>query len=281
MHNQFWNSVYLNFFATLITLAAISIIYFLEEVFFIRKIESKKQKQKMRIRSFYIACVIFIFLMAHIWVNGFMHLLTILGLVSAALVVTNKETIMNFVGWLIITWRGLFLEEDLIQIQQYKGYVKKIGVLYVSLYETSDLGGGITGRVIRIPNGLVSTNPIINFSQSSHLLEQRFILLVSGDNDFAFLKQTVKTIVENVLTEFYRDKQEFSSYYLLKKNKNLSRRIRLGATVSLQPKEDNLSKVNVVTRYFCFSQDAEKIQERLLSAFLKSIKKDGTIQLAV
>lgn len=280
MHVAFWNSVYQNLASTIISLIAMVIVYLLIEFTYIRQIESRRRKERVRIRVFYILGVIFIILMAHVWVNGFTHLITVLGLVSAGLVVTNKETIMNFVGWLVIMWRGLFSEEDLIQIQQYKGYVKRIGVFYVSLYEVADESGNVTGRVIRIPNGLTTNNAIINFSQSSHLLEQRFSLLVSGNNDFIFLKQQVKSIVENVLAEYYQNKREFSADYISRHNKELSARIRLGVSVLLQPKEDNLETVNVLMRYFCFSNDAEKIREKVLLAFLKVTKNDNTIQLA-
>jgi small-conductance mechanosensitive channel len=217
--------------------------------------------------------------MERVWVEGFTHLLAVLGLVSAGLVVTNKETIMNFVGWLVITWRGLFSEDDLIQIQQYKGYVKRIGMLYVMLYEVSDSSGNISGRVIRIPNGLVSNNPIINFSQTTHLFEQSFTLLFSSDNDFMALKEKIKTVVDNVLAETYKGKQEFSVNYLSKHNKQLPSRIRLGAKVTLQSKSENLSTIQLITRYYCFSRDAEKIQETILLALLTVIKNEESIKL--
>lgn len=278
--DNFLHNIYGNLFDTLVSLVVITFVYLLFYFFMIRKITNVRQKQKSRIRAFYVACVIFVFLMAHVWVNGFTHLITILGLVSAGLVVTNKETIMNFVGWLVITWRGLFSEEDLIQIQQYKGYVKRIGILYFTLYEVSDTSGNITGRVIRVPNGLTSNNALVNYSQTSHVLEQCFTLLVTRDNDFDYLKLTLKTVVDDLLAEFYKSQSEFTADYLSKSSKQLLSRIQLGVNISLQPKTDNLSSLELVTHYFCFSQDAEKIRERVLLAFLSVIKNDSKIKMA-
>lgn len=281
MQHAFLNNIYENLFSTLIAFVVIALIYFLVSVFFIRKIVSKHQKQKMRVRSFYIASVIFFFLMAHVWVEGFTHLLAILGLVSAGLVVTNKEIIMNFVGWLVITWRGLFAEDDLIQIQQYKGYVQRIGILYITLYEVSEPSSNITGRIIRVPNGLVSNNALINFSQTSHLLEQRFTISVSAENDFVALEQKIKTVVETELSEYYRGKREFSESYLSKKQgRQLTSRIRLGAKISLRQKGECLSAVTLTACYFCFSEDAEKIHERILLALLKLASEEKSIKLA-
>lgn len=163
-----------------------------------------------------------------------------------------------------------FSEEDLIQIQQYKGYVKRIGILYFTLYEVSDTSGNITGRVIRVPNGLTSNNALVNYSQTSHVLEQRFTITVIRDNDFDALKQILKTVVDDLLAEFYKSHSEFTADYLSKSSKQLLSRIQLGANVSLQPKTDNLATLELITRYFCFSQDAEKIQERVLLAFYRS-----------
>lgn len=280
LQDNLLNSIYGNLISTLISFVVILLVYLLYHVLVVRKIENARQKQKMHVRAFYVACVVFVFLMAHVWVDGFTHLLTILGLVSAGLVVSNKETIMNFTGWLVITWRGLFSEEDLIQVQQYKGYVKRIGILYFTVYEVSDLGGGITGRVIRVPNGLISTNPIINFSQASHLHEERFVLSVSSDNDFDYLKQHIKTIVDETVKEFYQEKNGASPDYVAKQNRQMAGRIRLGVKVSIQPKSNNLSSVELTARYFCFSQDAEKIQEQILLRFLKSLKTEKSIKLA-
>lgn len=281
MQYAFLTNIYKNLFSTIIAFVVIALIYFLVNILFIRKITGKHQKQKMRVRSFYVASVIFLFLMAHVWVDGFTHLLAILGLVSAGLVVTNKEIIMNFVGWLVITWRGLFSEDDLIQIQQYKGYVQRIGILYITLYEVSELSSNVTGRIIRVPNGLVSNNALINFSQTSHLLEQRFAITVSSENNFAELEKKFKTVVEMELSEYYRDKREFSESYLSKKQgRQLTSRIRLGAKITVRQKGDGLSMVTLTACYFCFSEDAEKIHERILLALLKLTAEEKLIKLA-
>ena len=280
MKYEWLNSFYSNLISTAIIFLVIVLLYVIFNFFIVRKVRDVRQKQKFRVRAFYVACVIFIVFMERVWVEGFTHLLAVLGLVSAGLVVTNKETIMNFVGWLIITWRGLFSEEDLIQIQQYKGYVKRIGILYVMLYEVTDANGDISGRIIRVPNGLVSTNPIINFSQTSNLFEQYVTVLFSSDNDFMALKEKVKALVDAVLTETYKDRQEYSLDYLSKRSRQLPNRVRLTARVSLQPKADNLSTVQMTVRYYCFSRDAEKIQEAILLSLLKSIKGDPAVKLA-
>lgn len=275
MHNNFLSSFYGNLWNSAISFAVILLIYGTVNFLVLRKIDELPKKKNFRIRSFYVVAVVFLFIMAHVWVNGFTHLLAVLGLVSAGLVVTNKEIIMNFVGWLVITWRGLFAEDDLIQIQQYKGYVKRIGILYITLYEVSDTSGNMTGRVIRVPNGLTANNALINFLQSPHLLVQQIAFDVSSDNDFDYVKEHVKECVENTLSAIFTDKKD----YLGKRDKVFFGRTRLGVKVLLAPKPDNLSVVQLLIRYYCSSREADGVREQVLLTLLKSVKGDQAIKL--
>jgi hypothetical protein len=93
------------------------------------------------------------------------------------------------------------------------------------------------------------------------------------------LKEKIKVAVNAVLTEVYKGKQEFSVDYLGKHAKPLPGRLRLGAKVSLRPKAENLSTVELITRYYCFSRDAEKIQEGVLLELLAFVKADQTIKM--
>ncbi len=87
-----------------------TICYFL----FRQRLETDKQRQKLRLRLRYIAACIFIIALCQIWVEGVKHIFTALGLVGAGLMISNKETIMNFVGFLIINQRSMFSEGDFI-----------------------------------------------------------------------------------------------------------------------------------------------------------------------
>lgn len=276
MQSSFMTGFYGNLWSSAISLVVILMIYVIANFLVIRKLDDPRKKRNFRIRSFYGVVVVLLFIMAHVWVNGFTHLLAVLGLVSAGLVVTNKEIIMNLVGWLVITWRGLFAEDDLIQIQQYKGYVKRIGVLYITLYEVSDVGGIMTGRVIRVPNGLTANNALINFMQSPHLLVQQITFDVSGENDFDYLKQHVKERVESTLSALFADKKD----YFGKRDKVFFGHARLEVKVMVAPKLDKLSTVQLIIRYYCASRDAERVREQILLALLKSVKNDQSILLA-
>jgi len=261
MPKQFYHDLYGDLINTVIALFVIMLTTVITVAIITKKTDSHRRKHRLKVRGSYIAAMIFLFVVARIWVEGFTHLLAVLGLVSAALVVTNKETIMNFVGWLIITWRELFVEDDLVQIQQYKGYVKRIGVLYFTLAEISEvIPNNITGRIIRVPNGLASNNVLINFSQTSHLLEQSLSFTLPSDMSPALKIKAVKKDVDEVIKEFYQDKKEYSLEYLHKRNKYLQNLLTIETYVSFASQAHNAEKPEGVINYYCFLQDAKDLR---------------------
>ncbi|MCP4752888.1 MAG: mechanosensitive ion channel [Proteobacteria bacterium] len=67
-------------------------------------------------------------LIGRLWIHGLQPILTFLGIVTAALVITQKEAILNATGFVFILWRDLFAIGDRIQIDTHKGDV--IGISY-------------------------------------------------------------------------------------------------------------------------------------------------------
>ncbi|MBS0289391.1 MAG: mechanosensitive ion channel [Proteobacteria bacterium] len=137
---------------------------------FLRKITPIKRYNQASIRLRYFLITLFMICFIKIWVEGFIQILAFIGFLSAAITITQKDNLMNLIGWLVINWRGLFHEEDYIKIANHSGFVKSIGLLYFTLQENSlDFPGNITGRIVKIPNGLVARNPVMNFSQEDFI----------------------------------------------------------------------------------------------------------------
>ncbi len=273
--------LYKNIINTLIVFFVLLIAYLIINAISAKKNKGERDRRNFKIRLLYITFIIFIFFIARIWVEGFSHIVTMLGIVSAALVITNKETIMNLTGFFIITWRELFIENDLIQLLQYKGYVKSIGLLYFTLSEVSEgIHGDVTGRIIRVPNGLASTNALINFSQTSHLLEQHFSVIVTPDSDIDTAIDFVGNIVAATINEKYKAKREYSVEYLCKRNKHIISRINLKPKTSINLKQSKPSGIEIISRYHCFSEDAEKLHQQICLNLIKAQKDQSDFKLS-
>lgn len=275
------DALYPNLIKTLISLLILVLITLAINASYVSKVDGQRQKKKMRVRLFYVASIFFLLLMAKIWVDGFAQLFTFLALIATALVITNKETIMNFVGWLIIMWRGLFSEEDLIQLQHYKGYVKSIGILYFEIMEVDAKYHTVfTGKIIKIPNGLLTNHPLTNYSQTSHLLEQHIHIIITPDSHIEKSEALFKQIIDNALIQFYSNKKEYSLEYIKKRNKHLIHNIHLNTVLTLKPHQIQPIGIEITARYYCFASDHEKIEQIIWHELFRSLQNNKEVMLS-
>lgn len=194
----------INFLHTITIIVFILLIDFVVEYLLVKNIKSKKQSLKMRVLTRYVLAFCFFFFMAKIWVEGFGYLLTFVGVISAGFTITQKEYLMNFMGWLIIMWRDLFVEGDYIEIGEHKGFVQYIRPLYFTLEEASPLiWGEKTGRVVKVPNMYVSNHPFINFSAENQFLEGFMPYTFTFDSSYTCLKKLASSIEKELEKLFH------------------------------------------------------------------------------
>lgn len=266
---------------TSISAAGIFCCAFLLYLFLARKSETKKGKIQLRYRIIYIAIIIFLLVMVRTWVEGFTHLFTMLSLVAAGLVITNKENILNLSAYLIINWRGLFSEGDHIQIQGMTGYVDSIHLMYFKLFETTDLElGQATGKTIKIPNSLVITQPIKTFSAENCLLlcSQKFSLPADKQPDE--FRQLALEAIQSLLDEHYGSTTAYSKTSLKRKKRSLAQLIDLRPTAKFKPSGDNKEQPELIIEFYCFPDDIKQFKEDLyfaLQSSKKSVMSDGNL----
>jgi len=153
--------------------------------------------QWSQITAYLIGFVSFLILLA-IWFEGVESLLTILTLVAAALTISMKEFIQNFVSWSVIVSRELFSIGDRIKIGSRSGEVIDIGPMYFTLSETDTgkQGSRLTGRTIKVPNSTVLTNPVINNSGGLNMAWNEIDLTLTIQSDI----DQAKLVFEDVIT---------------------------------------------------------------------------------
>lgn len=253
-------------------IAAVVIIVIAIIVFTVlkRKVTSEKKALKLRSRVIYIAAVIFLLAIVRIWIEGFTHLFTMLSLVGAALVIINKENIMNFTGWIIINWRGLFSEDDTIQVQGYRGNVKDIKVLYFTLYETIESANDQpTGKLIKVPNAVIITNPIITLTNDHSLILHQVPFVVSIDAEPIDIALQAKQTITNLLQQKYQCDQQLSESSLISKYSLSRLRLKsLTPQVNLKFFNDKENIVNVQTSFYCYAEDVQALEQDFIQSLL-------------
>ncbi len=129
------------------------------------------EKQKLflwRKAATYCSVSVLVLLLGFVWLRGFHSLSTFIGLLSAGLAIALKDPITNIAGWLFIMIRKPFETGDRVQIGNYAGDVIDVDIFQFTLMESGISGISKdmrTGRLIKISNSAVFTEPQVNFTK--------------------------------------------------------------------------------------------------------------------
>ncbi len=252
-----------NIIQTSISFGIVAICTLTIYMFFFKKVDTAKHQNIRRKRLIYVMLVIDVLILTKIWVDGFSHIITVLSLMAAGLVVANKESMMNLIGGLIISWRDLFSEGDFIQVQNFSGYVASLGIIYFKLYETTSIDQKkATGRTIKIPNHIVITSAVVNFSPDSNLCLHKIYLDYIDDQSLKNQLEKPYKVIKDVIEEVYKNNICYQHSYVKSHNRELSRLINLQPTVSLEQFVEKELHLRILVQLYCFSKDYSEILEQ-------------------
>ncbi len=149
----------------------------------------------------YVAFALGLVLIGRLWLEGFQSLLLVLSLVFAALLISLQEVVLNLASWSIIAWRQLFRTGDHIKIGDHYGRVIDMNMIYITLVELDEklLVEPSGHRVVKIPNSLVLTQPIINDSEGSYKLWYDLVLSLSLESDWQKAQKMLLEILKTRL----------------------------------------------------------------------------------
>lgn len=249
------------------------------EMLLIQKIKDRKKSLKLRVLLRYIFVFVFLFSMAKIWVEGFGYLLTFVGIIAAAFTITQKEYLMNLVGWLIIMWRDLFSEGDYIEIEKYCGYVNCIGPLYFSLDAVSNLWGDKTGHIIKIPNSLTAIHPVVNFSTESAFIEGKVQVIFSIDSSVEKIKKLCVELekeIERILSSLYgnwtsKQQKQFNKLSNFSFHKPQS---------ILRIYQEKPVGIQLQLRYLSLRRDQKIIEDNVFAIVMETVEKEDHLEIS-
>lgn len=249
-----------------ISAVIIIVISFVVYMIIRKKFDTQRDKQKLKYRMIYISCIIFLLVMVRVWVEGFSHLFAMLSLIAAGLVVTNKESIMNVMGWFIISWRGVFSVGDYVQIQNMTGLVDSIKLLNFKLIETTELGKAqATGRMIKVPNGLIITNAVTLLPGDKVLSLQTYAIQLDKNEQLSDKVAQVDSTLKAKLASLYEGDTKYSLKNIGKHNGSLAKLIDLTPQVILKNIPEHSDKVMLEAQFYCYEKDACEIKQALLA----------------
>ncbi len=161
-----------------------------------RRTEDNQLRYRWQKTVTYVAVILGIFLVARVWFAGIQPVATFLGLITAGLAIALKDLVTGLAGWLFILWRRPFEVGHRIQIGNFRGDVIDIRIFKFSLME---IGNWVdaeqsTGRIIHIPNGLIFTEVLANYSQGFRFIWHEIPVLLTFESDWEKAKEVLAEI---------------------------------------------------------------------------------------
>ena len=145
----------------------------------------------------YTATIIGLMSLAWIWIDAFDNLPTFLGLLSAGIAIALSDVLKNLAGWFFILSRKPFRLGDRIELDGTKGDVIDVRLFRFSLMEVGNWvdADQSTGRLIHIPNGLLFTKKVANYTEGFEFIWWEIPVLVTFESDRTEARELIERAV--------------------------------------------------------------------------------------
>lgn len=254
-------------FSTLIVILVLWLAHRLVIMRLVDRLGDTRARYQWYKTSGYLVFLAGLLIIGRIWFVGVQALATFLGLVSAGLAIALKDPITNLFGWIFIVLRRPFEIGDRIEIGDSAGDVIDIRIFQFSLMEIGNWVGGdqSTGRVLHVPNSLIFTNTLANFTKGSDYIWNEIRVLITFESNWIKAKDLLTEIALEYTnrqgTDIEKSFQDAARRYLLKYG-------------TLTPKvytSVEASGVLLTIRYLCHPHQrrgsSEELWEQILTAF--------------
>jgi small-conductance mechanosensitive channel len=266
-----------NFFATSLVLTISYLVFnIVIGMVIIKRIADPKTRYTASKAISVLSVLFIIALTLRIWVTDPSALIVSYGIIGAALAFALQDVVRNFVGGLLIIISGMCRVGDRITIDNNYGDVMDIGVLYTTLMEIRGwvAGDQPSGRLLTIPNSLVISHPLYNYTRDHSFVWDEITIPLTYDSDWRRAKDLVLSIVaretEAITKEADAEIERLGeTYYLPKKVVEPSAYITI---------TDNWITLDV--RYVTDARNRRVLRSRLHELVLAAIQADDRITIS-
>lgn len=160
-----------------------------------RRIDDAAVWYRTRKALTYATTIIGLIAVAVIWFEG-SGFVTYIGFLTAALAIALSDVVKNLAGWVYIVLRRPFRLGDRIELAGHRGDVIDIRVFRFTMLEVGGRVRQITGSMLHMPNGLVFTEPLTNYTEGFRYIWHEIPVLVTFESDWEAAEQLVLEAVQ-------------------------------------------------------------------------------------
>ncbi len=264
------------FYTALVLTVTYLIFTIILGIFLVSRITDLKTRYTAKKAISVVSVVFIIVLCLRIWVTDTSALIVSYGIIGAALAFALQDVFKNFVGGFLIIISGMYRVGDRIAIDNNFGDVMDIGVLNTTLMEIRGWVSGDqpSGRLLSIPNGLVITHSVYNYTRDHSFVWDEISIPLTYDSDWRRAKDLILGIViketASMTTQADAEIERIGeTYYLPKKVVEPSAYITL---------TDNWITLDI--RYVTDARSRRVLRSRLNELALAAIEKDDEITIS-
>lgn len=224
----------------------------------------------------YLTTAVFLITVAFIWVDAFDNLSTYLGLVSAGIAIALSDLLKNMAGWIYIISRRPLNVGDRVEVRAFKGDVVDIRLFRFSLMEVGGWVGAeqSTGRLVHVPNGLVFTHEVANYTEGFAYIWHEIPVLITFESDWKLAERLMLDVLKNDAPDI----EGPAGTTIRATARRYSIRVgTLTPTVYLSVKD---SGVQLTARFLVEARTRRGREDRVWRAILETFAAEPTIDLA-
>lgn len=260
-----------NLIVTLFIIIILWAIYLILRLVINQRCKNLKHRYAWRTRTFYGVLLLSLYFIGRVWLDSLSDLFTFLSIIAAALTITQKESLMNLIGCALIYWRELFHTGDRIQVGNYYGEVTAIRTFYFHMLECdpNQLGDQTTGKIVKVPNGLVITSPLINFTELFPFTWQEFRVILTPDSDVQTARTVLAELFDNEVKHYYLESKHYLKKFV---RDNFISEQQLKTQSFLNLHQDEPGGYEITIRYLSLPVQKDELQSRVIEKFLDYLK---------
>ena len=201
-----------NLYTSIIIILILWLLRVLVMSIVLRRVEDVRLRYRWRKTSKSVAAVVGAVLVGRVWFEGIQSLATFLGLFAAGLTIALKDVVTAIAGWFFIIWRRPFNVGDRIQIGEHAGDVIDVRIFKFTLMEIGNWvdADQSTGRVLHLPNGLVLSDVVSNYSRGFQYIWNELPVQVTFESNW----KKAKTILQEIATKHAQHSSEAAQKHI-------------------------------------------------------------------
>jgi small-conductance mechanosensitive channel len=177
---------------------ALSYLFFriILEQLIAQRIHEPKTRYSFRKTTQILFLVTSFFLVLRIWIINPQALVVAYGLVAAGVAIALQDLFKNFAGGVVIFTTGIYEIGNRIEINGKCGDIIDISIFYTTILEIREWVNGdqATGRITSVPNGIVLSSVVNNYTKDHHFLWDEISIPVTYESDWKSAVRIMKDI---------------------------------------------------------------------------------------